>query len=825
MQRAKAIFLLLVLLAACTNKPDAGSLPAGDLTSLAAGQGTVAGVEVLHLPTITPSATVIPTFTPSPSPTPSPIPTPTPTPTPTPQPGVLLEEALRDMNIGDYQSAIQLFHQITTMPDVSEDDRQAAALGTGEAFLRLGLFDDAETSLAGFLALYPDSTKQANATYWLAQARQGLMDWQGALDAFEAYLALDSTLVTYVSGQMADCYLALDDPAAAVSAYERALTGAANNAMVIDIRERLARAYQSAGELDAAIQQYDAIPSLTNDKSTLARVEYLAGYALILSGRAEEGYQRYLYAIQNYPSANDSYRALIDLVEAGIPVDDFQRGLVDYYAEAYIPAISAFYRHIEADPISHRADAHIYLSRSYVELGNYETALSELDILLQTHQDDPDWSAGYLEKADVYDAMDDVESAVSSYLELADTYPADKNTPLALWKAAALREYDESWMLAHDLYRRLAVDYPYYEDTPRALFRGGLMAYFQGETGMAAQDWDTLVQLYPGSEWTAPALIWLMKILPQEETQAYRSLAVQLPPDEYYAIRASDIVSGVLPFDPPPALRWPDFEQEEMERHEAITWLENWLQRPVEDTLPSIILSDPRWERGRRLWELGMRGEARIELEQLRVSFVNDPAASYQLAIAFRDMGLFRSSIISAFQLIQLSDAISPLDVPPFIARLSYPVYYLDLVEPIAAEYNVDPLLIFALIRQESLFEGFATSWAYAQGLMQIIPSTGQDIANKLAWPNYSNQDLYKPYLNVKFGIFYLAEQLDLFDGKEYVALSAYNGGPGNALYWQSVAPDDLDLYVEVIYLSETRKYVQRIYNHYTIYRALYGAE
>ena len=56
---------------------------------------------------------------------------------------------------------------------------------------------------------------------------------------------------------------------------------------------------------------------------------------------------------------------------------------------------------------------------------------------------------------------------------------------------------------------------------------------------------------------------------------------------------------------------------------------------------------------------------------------------------------------------------------------------------------------VFSLIRQESLFEGFATSYAAAQGLMQIIPDTGQWIAQKLSWPNYQNSDVYRPYINV----------------------------------------------------------------------------
>lgn len=820
MQRAMAIpIFLVILLAACASSGKDG-IPASDpaVQTVVSTPG-----QVLRLPTITPSFTVIPTFTPSPTPSATPTSTPSPTATPTPQPGTLLEQALFHMRNGDYQSAVQLFHQITELPGVSEEDKEAALLGKGQALLEVGSFGDAESILLGFLSGYPDSPEVVRATFWLAQARQGQMNWQGALEAFDAYLLLDGTLVTYVSEQMADCYLALGDASSAVSAYERALTGAATNAMVIDIRERLARAYQSAGDLDAAIQQFNTIRTLTSDKLTLARVEYLAGYALILSGRADEGYQRYLYAIANYPSAYDSYMALIDLIEAGIPVDDYERGLVDYYADAYIPAISAFHRYLESDPADHRMDAYIYLARSYAELGNYDAALSELDILIQTSQDDPDWSAGYLEKAEVYTDMDDVQSAVAVYLDLVDNYPADERAPLALWKAAFLWERNESWMEAHDLYRRLSVDYPAYEDTPKALFRAGLTAFRQGETGVAAQDWNALAQLYPSSDWYEPALIWLMKTLPVDEAAAYRSMAADLPPTDYYAIRASDIVSDVQPFDPPTGFDWIDVEREEADRQQARAWLSNWLQKEVDDNLPSLILDDPRWERGRRLWELGLFNEAKTELDQVRVAFANDAAANYQLAIAFRDMGLYRPSISAAFQLIQLSGAASPLDVPPFIARLAYPVYFSDLVLPIADEYGVDPLLVFALIRQESLFEGFAVSWASAQGLMQIIPSTGQDIANKLGWLNYANQDLYKPYLNVAFGIFYLAEQLDLFDGNAYMALSAYNGGPGNALYWQGLAPDDLDLYVEVISLSETRLYVQRIYNHYTIYRALYG--
>ena len=78
----------------------------------------------------------------------------------------------------------------------------------------------------------------------------------------------------------------------------------------------------------------------------------------------------------------------------------------------------------------------------------------------------------------------------------------------------------------------------------------------------------------------------------------------------------------------------------------------------------------------------------------------------------------------------------------------------------------------------------------------------------------YQNDDLYKPYISVAFGAYYLAEQLDAFDGKAHVALSAYNAGPGNAANWYALAPDDPDFYLEIISLSEPRSYIRRIYTY-----------
>jgi soluble lytic murein transglycosylase len=192
------------------------------------------------------------------------------------------------------------------------------------------------------------------------------------------------------------------------------------------------------------------------------------------------------------------------------------------------------------------------------------------------------------------------------------------------------------------------------------------------------------------------------------------------------------------------------------------------------------------------------------------------------LALFFRDLGLYRSSIIAADTVLRLSGQ-TVFDAPRFIGRLTYPVYYGDLILSLAAQYEYDPLLQFALVRQESLFESFARSGAAAQGLSQVIPDTGAYIAQKLNWPDYENADLYKPYVGLNFGAFYLDQQLESFDGFVAAALAAYNAGPGNAARWYEQTGADHDLYVETVTFGETRLYIERIYSGHVIYTYLYA--
>jgi soluble lytic murein transglycosylase len=236
--------------------------------------------------------------------------------------------------------------------------------------------------------------------------------------------------------------------------------------------------------------------------------------------------------------------------------------------------------------------------------------------------------------------------------------------------------------------------------------------------------------------------------------------------------------------------------------------------------LPAIA-EDGAWRRGNALMAAGSRREALEEFEKVKDAWWDDPVAMYQLAIAWRASSAYRLSVLCADRLYRLSPTARRAQLPLLIQQLTHPIYFEPLVVAQAQAQQIDPLLLFALIRQESLFEPSATSSADARGLAQVIPDTGEWIAGRLKWSGWQPEDLWRPYISVEFGAWYLAVQLAAFDGQVMPALAAYNAGPGNVQKWLAATPD-LDLFAETMAFSEPRRYVRSIYEGYYTYRRLY---
>jgi soluble lytic murein transglycosylase len=103
-----------------------------------------------------------------------------------------------------------------------------------------------------------------------------------------------------------------------------------------------------------------------------------------------------------------------------------------------------------------------------------------------------------------------------------------------------------------------------------------------------------------------------------------------------------------------------------------------------------------------------------------------------------------------------------------------------------------------------------------------VVPATGAAIARDLEITGFETEQLFRPALSLRFGAYYLGEQLRAFKGNVYQALAAYNAGPGSAQRWQAVAGDDADRFFEQIDFAQTKAYVQLVSENLARYRQLY---
>jgi len=155
--------------------------------------------------------------------------------------------------------------------------------------------------------------------------------------------------------------------------------------------------------------------------------------------------------------------------------------------------------------------------------------------------------------------------------------------------------------------------------------------------------------------------------------------------------------------------------------------------------------------------------------------------------------------------------------------QLSYPRPYSATVEATAAEYDVDPLLIWAVMREESRFDPEALSYVGARGLMQVMPSTQDWIAEQLG-EDIPPGDAFTPGASIRMGAWFLRFLLDYFDGDPDLAIAAFNGGAASVDTWQAnPLVSDRDDLLRWIGFGETREYLERVSLSYRIYRELYG--
>lgn len=158
---------------------------------------------------------------------------------------------------------------------------------------------------------------------------------------------------------------------------------------------------------------------------------------------------------------------------------------------------------------------------------------------------------------------------------------------------------------------------------------------------------------------------------------------------------------------------------------------------------------------------------------------------------------------------------------PAWLQRLYHPLRYQPEISAAASRHGVDPFLVAGVIASESGYDASIVSRAGAVGLMQVLPSTADELSRSgEVHMGVKASELTSPAVNVEFGAAYLGQLMRRFDDTR-TALAAYNAGPATVDKWLHRPGGGKITYADVAF-PETKRYVKRVLLEAHYYKLLY---
>ncbi|MBQ2870082.1 transglycosylase SLT domain-containing protein [bacterium] len=179
-----------------------------------------------------------------------------------------------------------------------------------------------------------------------------------------------------------------------------------------------------------------------------------------------------------------------------------------------------------------------------------------------------------------------------------------------------------------------------------------------------------------------------------------------------------------------------------------------------------------------------------------------------------------------ALSTYQAREFISKLETKPKfdddVYKLAYPLYFVEEINNHSIDFDLDPYVVIAIIKEESHFDTGARSYVGAGGLMQVMPDTASFIATKYGIP-YNATLRNNVDNNIQLGCAYLDFALSQLSKKYLFAVAGYNGGHNAVKKWnETLKYTDYDEFVEEIPFSETQNYIRKVFRSYWNYLNIY---
>jgi soluble lytic murein transglycosylase len=550
----------------------------------------------------------------------------------------------------------------------------------------------------------------------------------------------------------------------------------------------LARCLDATGDLAQAAESYkrvyynyptskeatDAANALVDLKNRMGS-SYPAITPHQMLGRAQK-----LFESSNGAAARIELAAAIPQL-TGAPRDlaRVRLGVADYldnHAQAAFEYLSA----LKVDDPEADAERLDYLIRCARKLDKHADVKPFLNQLEQRHPQSPWRLEALIAVADQARVDNDPATYLPLYGACAATFPNDPKAAWCHWRIA-FDSYRHDSSDAYDLLRTHIQKYPASNDVNDALYFFGRLAQRKHQNGVARACYDEVISRFPNTYFSIVA---------------------------HERLKDPDIESAV-----------PDSATTEFLH--AIVW-------PAPPEFPSFTpakTAEARMERAQLLQLTGLTDYAEGEL---RFAASNDEGQQNLYAFELAKLAASRDSAETAMRYIKHyapGYLYMPLDQAPVAFwKLAFPIPYRSSIESRSRQEGLDPYLVAALIRQESEFNATVISHANAYGLMQVLPSTGRDLARHFRVRRYHSSQLLTADRNIQFGTYYFRNLLNSFDGRADLALASYNAGAGRARLWQTWGPyREPAEFVETVPFHETRGYIQIVLRNADVYRRLYA--
>ncbi|RMH31151.1 MAG: hypothetical protein D6690_17320 [Nitrospirae bacterium] len=619
------------------------------------------------------------------------------------------------------------------------------------------------------------------------------------------------------------------------------------------IRLWIGEAYLQLSDHHKAAEAFEALIHRVPETVLAAEAMFRAGKARIQSGSCARGYSLLQQALEKDPTADWAPQALLAIGTCGLqlnrlslardalrtlwahypvtpeaetaaslldeedwmaptPTDSFQRASSLQRAARLEEAVSAWHQYLALgrDRIEKWDRAQFQLGLAYTGLRRYDRAQEVFHRLASSGSRLAGQATVWLGR--VYLRQGDGEK-LTTLCHASDHKRLSGNQRALLWVFCGVWFQDHNQeQKALEAYRRASEEATASPRRLDALWRAGWLHYRQGRYDQAIAVFQTILvsteRTQQGQDDRLRAWYWIGRAKEQihaeeEAHRLYRTLAEAYPYTYYGQLARSRLHARGI------ALTSNAFTR--------------FTERAEKVETPPRLTEDIHYRKAVQLAELRLFSEAVRELDALERRYGREkPAASALIALA-QQVRAYHVGIRLAIRHFSsdLQQGRLHFSSPVWVA--AYPRGYLPVVQA-SIRNLVDPYLISGIIREESLYDRQAVSRVGAMGLMQLMPSTAQKVAQGLGIPRLVDDSLFSPQLNIYLGATYLAQLLERFGGNVVYAVAAYNAGPHVVQKWMKRhGEQSADEFIESIAYRETRGYVKRVLGSYRIYHALNG--